>query len=282
MLDGVPFERLSEHAELHLRGPLPPPSSIARSDSQEFRRLDVHDLTCFHRSNETESGVSGITFSIDRGSFTVITGSIGSGKSTLLRGLMGLLPLQRGELRWNGEAVADPRSFMTLPRVGYVSQTPRLFNTSLRENILLGADVPPDRIEAAIETAAFDLDVAGFPDGLETFLGNRGLRLSGGQLMRAATARALVCDPDLVVLDDVSSALDVETERQLWDRLLAGRTRTILAVSHRRQAMLRADRIILLHEGRIAATGTLPELLVTSPEFRDIWITEAETVQENE
>ena len=282
LLDGVPFERLSEHANLHLRDPIACLPATALAGSQPLNRLDVRELTCAHRSSAAESGVSGVTFSIERGSFTVITGRIGSGKSTLLRGLMGLLPLERGDLRWNGDAIADPQSFMTLPRVGYVPQAPRLFNTPLRENILFGADVEPGQIEAAIETAALDLDVAAFPQGLETLIGDRGLRLSGGQAMRAATARALVRDPDLVVLDDVTSALDVETERQFWDRLLADPDRTVLAVSHRRQAMLRADRIILLDGGRIVATGSLADLMATSAAFRELWITEDEDVQEIE
>lgn len=282
LLDGVPFERLSEHADLHLRHPQSNESPAQTRTTPPFERLEVRNLTCVHRSSDLESGVSDISFTIERGSFTVITGRVGSGKSTLLRGIMGLLPVDRGEIAWNGAAISDLRSFMTPPRVGYVSQSPRLFNTTLRENILLGAEATPDGINAAIERAAFDQDVAQFADGLETLIGDRGLRLSGGQARRAATARALVTDPDLVVLDDVTSALDIETERQFWDRMLEDRARTILAVSHRRQAMLRADRIILLEHGRIAATGTLAELMQTSSAFREIWLTGDDDIFEGE
>ena len=115
------------------------------------------------------------------------------------------------------------------------------------------------------------------PEGLDTLVGPLGMRLSGGQIQRTAAARMFVRDPELLVFDDLSSALDVDTEKTLWERLFAEHGEsTALVVSHRRPALQRADQIIVLDNGRMVAAGKLEELLATSPEFRNLWETEAE------
>jgi ATP-binding cassette subfamily B protein len=143
----------------------------------------------------------------------------------------------------------------------------------LRENILLGYPVTGEKLDQAIWTAVIEEDVAAMDFGLNTFVGPRGVRLSGGQIQRAAAARSLVRKAELLVFDDLSSALDVETEQQLWKRLLASEngSRTYLVVSHRRAALCQADQIILLREGRVLDTGTLDELLVRSKEMQSLW-----------
>jgi ATP-binding cassette, subfamily B, bacterial len=109
-------------------------------------------------------------------------------------------------------------------------------------------------------------------DGFETMVGPRGVRLSGGQVQRSAAARMLVRSPRLLIFDDLSSALDVETEAELWDGLFArGETTTVLAVSHRRPALKRADQVIVMDEGRVVATGKAEELMKTSLVFREMW-----------
>jgi ATP-binding cassette subfamily B protein len=128
-------------------------------------------------------------------------------------------------------------------------------------------------VEQAIHTAVLDRDLATFPDGLDTIIGTRGMRLSGGQIQRTAAARMLVRAPELLVFDDLSSALDVETEELLWQRVLqAGRT--CLAVSHRPAVLRRADQILVLEEGRITARGRLAELLASSAEARRLYGTQ--------
>lgn len=230
--------------------------------------LEVENLS--YRYPGSAQGIEQVTFRVPRGSLTIITGTIGSGKTTLLEVLLGLRPMDGGTIRWNGMAVEQPARFFTPPQCAYTPQVPRLFSDTLRDNILLGQNGTAFDLEHAIHAGVLERDLAQLPQGLETLIGPRGLRLSGGQIQRAAAVRMFIRTPELLVFDDLSSALDAETEQQLWERIRnrkQGDT-TILAVSHRRIALQQADQIIVLKAGRVVACGHLSEMMLHSEELR--------------
>jgi ABC-type multidrug transport system fused ATPase/permease subunit len=231
-----------------VRGPLPgvpPPPTTDR-----LERLDVIGLTCIHPSSGR--GVMDASLSLERGSFTVVTGRIGSGKTTLLHAVLGLLPRDAGEILWNGAQVDDPATVLVPPRAAFTPQVPRLFSDTLRANLLLGRPADDGAVDRAVRAAVLEDDVAALGAGLDTIVGRRGVKLSGGQIQRAAAARMFLRNTELLVFDDLSSALDVATETELWRRLLARRGEvTCLVVSHSSIALANADRVLVLDNGRV-------------------------------
>jgi ATP-binding cassette subfamily B protein len=217
----------------------------------ELMHLEITGLTARHPS--TGGGVSDIDLTIDGGEFVVITGAVGSGKSTLLRSLAGLVERQGGTVRWNGETIEDLGAWFVPPNVAHLPQVPRLFSESLADNITLGRSA--DLLDEVIDVTTLRTDLDEMPDGVETKVGARGLRLSGGQAQRVATARSLLTNPELLLVDDLSSALDVETERSLWSHVRARGT-TVLAVSHRQFVLDMADRVITLDDGYVVDGST--------------------------
>jgi ATP-binding cassette subfamily B protein len=254
----------------HLHGALPEPVAPVRSDADTLRELKISGLT--YRHAENSRGVSDINLTLHRGSFTVITGRIGAGKSVLLQTLLGLLPKESGEIIWNGQPVPEPARFFTPPRCAYTPQTPRLFSETVRDNILMGLPANERELEDALSAAVLEADIAHLEEGLDTLVGPRGVKLSGGQMQRTAAARMFVRNAELLVFDDLSSALDVETEQKLWERLFARSVRpTCLVVSHRRAALQHASYIVVLKDGKVEGEGTLDELLVRCAEMRRLW-----------
>lgn len=237
--------------------------------TEELNSIEVKGLSYTYPSSGM--GIKNIGFSLKKGSFTVITGRIGSGKSTLIKVLLGLLPKDAGSVYWNGSLIEDGSSFFVPPYSAYTPQIPNLVSDTVINNILFGLPKENVDISKTLYSAVLEDDLKKFDEGLETVIGPKGVKLSGGQIQRMAAARMFARKAELMVFDDISSALDVETEKKLWTRLSEESYGTCLVVSNRRGALRKANHIIVMKDGSIEAEGNLEELLERSYEMQKIW-----------
>ncbi|PWW03201.1 ATP-binding cassette subfamily B protein [Paenibacillus cellulosilyticus] len=211
-----------------------------------------------------------INFSIEPGTITVIVGRIGSGKSTLLKCVAGLLHSTEGNINWNGTPVVSS-ALLNSNKISYTPQTPQFFNTTIEENIKLFREGPPSAIDRALYLSRLDSDIPKFEQGLQTYIGNNGSVISGGQKQRLAAARMFFENTDLYIMDDISNGLDNQTKQVFWSRI-SDSNHTFLISSNQKEILLRAHQIVVLKNGSMEAVGQLEELLVTSPEMRLLWL----------
>ncbi|WP_127479800.1 ATP-binding cassette domain-containing protein [Nocardioides pantholopis] len=233
-------------------GTAPAPASPARVP---LERLELRDVDAVH--DDGTRGVRGVDLSVERGELVLLVGQVGAGKSSLLAALAGLVH-HTGRISWNGVPVDDAELFLRPGQVAHVAQVPRVLSGSFTDNVALGHG---RALAAAVTDARLDHDLHA-AGGADTLVGHRGVRLSGGQVQRLALARALAAGAELLLADDVSSALDARTEVELW-AALRERGTTVLGATSKRAALEQADRVVVLVEGRVAAVGPWAELAGT-------------------
>jgi ABC-type transport system involved in cytochrome bd biosynthesis fused ATPase/permease subunit len=239
---------------------LPPQVDLVSGDAPEpaaaqrvrLDRLSLRGFSAVH--DDGTIGVSNVDLTVEAGELVLLVGQVGSGKSSLLSALAGLIS-HSGSLLWNGQQVADPQAFLRPAQVAHVAQVPRVLSGTFRDNVLLGHRRDFDDPVSAARLSR-DIDEAGGKDAL---VGHRGVRLSGGQVQRLALARALAADAELLLADDVSSALDAATEIELWAALRQRRA-TVIGATAKAAALAQADRVVVLVGGEVAATGPWNEL----------------------
>ena len=208
-----------------------------------------------------EDVLDDVSARVDAGEVVALVGSTGSGKSTLCSLLVHLIDPDAGAIRLGGVPLAEVDPEELHQAVALVFQESFLFADTVRENLAMGADVSDDELWAALDIARARAFVDRLPAGLDEVIGERGVTLSGGQRQRLALARALLREPRLLLLDDATSAVDPTVERAILDRLRDGVAATTIVVAHRVSTIALADRVLLLDDGRITASGTHQELL---------------------
>lgn len=232
-----------------------------RKDVELGESLRLEDVS-FNYGTEGNPAISDLDLTVRAGQTTAIVGPSGAGKSTVADLVMGLVVPEHGRVKVDGKLLEDGGIRSWRNRIGYVAQDTFLFNDTIRANLLWACpEASEEEMEGALDLAAAGEFVAGLPDGIETVLGDRGVRLSGGERQRLALARALLRRPSLLILDEATSALDSENERRIQSAIesLHGRT-TILVITHRLSTIRRADVIHVLEKGRLVESGSWENL----------------------
>jgi ATP-binding cassette subfamily B multidrug efflux pump len=237
---------------------------LGRGDDHALENgIEFRDVSfAYERQKNGHPALEGVDFKLPVGRSVGLVGRVGSGKSTLAQLVPRLFDVSSGAVLMDGQDIRELPLGQLRTMIGYVPQEPFLFSTSLKGNLTFGRDgCSADEIARAVKIAKLDRDLAMFPQGLDTIVGERGVTLSGGQKQRATLARALITDPPVLILDDCLSSVDAQTEAEILHELRAIlKEKTCLIISHRISAVKEADEILVLDEGRIIERGSHDEL----------------------
>jgi subfamily B ATP-binding cassette protein MsbA len=233
--------------------------------------INFKDVVFRYPSRETDA-LKGVDITIRRGETVAIVGPSGSGKSTFVHLLLRLYDPNNGAVFFDGKNLRDLSIKSVRAKLGLVTQETMLFNDDVRSNIVIGRDASEEDIIRAAKIADAHDFIMALPNGYETMLGDRGARLSGGQRQRLAIARAVLCDPPILVLDEATSNLDSTSEAEVQkslEKLMEGRT--VILIAHRLSTVHGADNIIVLNQGDVAETGTHQELIAKDGIYKTLY-----------
>ncbi len=250
-----------------LETPLPQSNIITQNTSEKIEDITFNNVHFSY--DDKKEAVKGISFSIKNNTVTALVGESGSGKSTTINLIMKFLEPTKGIITVNGKNLNEIERDKWLENIGWISQNPYLFHTTVRENLLIAKNNATDKeLQTAIKLAKLDKVIKMLPNGLDTVIGERGGKLSGGEAQRVALARAFLKDAPVLILDEPTANLDPTTEMEMIESLnLLTKTKTVLMIAHRLNTIKQADNILVFSEGKIIESGTHEKLLAANKHY---------------
>ena len=244
-------------------------NELAESDFEFNSSIEFRDFNFGYEGNNHV--LEDINFTINKGETIGVVGKTGSGKTTFIKQLLRLYPIEENTLLLDGKGIERYYDYSVREKIGYAPQEYQLFSKSIKENVLFYRYDLEDRLDEVLEQADIKKDIIRFKDGIDTLVGENGLSLSGGQKQRLGIARALLSDPDILILDDSLSAVDSNTEKAIIENIKKTREgKTNIIVAHRISAIRHADKIVVLDNGKILNFGTHDELLEKCPWYKQL------------
>jgi len=244
-------------------------NDLAESNFEFNSSIEFKDFNFSYEDNNHV--LEDINFTINKGETIGVVGKTGSGKTTFIKQLLRLYPIKENTLLLDGKGIERYYDYSVREKIGYAPQEYQLFSKSIKENVLFYRDDLEDRLDKVLEQADIKKDISRFKDGIDTLVGENGLSLSGGQKQRLGIARALLSDPDILILDDSLSAVDSNTEKTIIENIKKNREgKTNIIVAHRISAVRHANKIVVLDNGKILNFGTHDELLGKCSWYRQL------------
>lgn len=249
----------------------------------DFEFNDSIEFKNFNFSYDDKNVLENINFKINKGETIGIVGKTGSGKTTLIKQLLRLYPVEKGSLLLDNQGIEKYYDYSVREKMGYAPQEYQLFSKTIKDNILFYRENLENNLERALILSDIKKDIENFKDGINTLVGENGISLSGGQKQRLGIARAILANPDILILDDSLSAVDANTEKTIIENIKNHRQgKTNIIVSHRISAVRHADKILVLENGKVLSEGTHEELLDKCTWYRELDEYQNKEVEQNE